>query len=88
VDAQAFNLVLVRSAAKDLQKLPEPSKTRVIRALQFLTTHPYEGKALKGELAGSYSLRVWPYRIIYSIEKEKLLVSVVAIGHRQGIYKQ
>lgn len=34
-----------------------------------------------------YRLEVWPYRIIYTIEDKKLLVIVVKIGQREGVYK-
>ncbi|MBP9850444.1 MAG: type II toxin-antitoxin system RelE/ParE family toxin, partial [Candidatus Peribacteraceae bacterium] len=36
---------------------------------------------------GKYTLRVWPYRIIYKFEKQQLTVYVLEIGHRQGVYK-
>ncbi|MBU4299512.1 type II toxin-antitoxin system RelE/ParE family toxin [Patescibacteria group bacterium] len=35
---------------------------------------------------GAYSYRVWPYRIIYRIYKNLLLIIVIRIGHRQGVY--
>jgi len=44
-----------------------------------------KGKPLIGELSGFRSLRVagQRYRIIYRIEKEKIMVSIVALGIRK-----
>jgi len=42
---------------------------------------------LEGEYRGQWSLRVWPYRIIYRVEKRKLIVLILEIAHRQGAYK-
>ena len=44
------------------------------------------GKKLKGELAGQYSLAIKPYRIVYTVEKKVVTVTVLHIGHRQGVY--
>jgi mRNA-degrading endonuclease RelE of RelBE toxin-antitoxin system len=41
---------------------------------------------LGGKLKGCYSLRAWPYRIIYQIIKKSLYVAVIRILHRQGAY--
>ena len=55
-------------------------------ALIELAQNPDLGKKLEGELRDFYSLRVWPYRIIYQIIKNELIVFVVQIKHRQGVY--
>lgn len=41
---------------------------------------------MRGDYRGAYALRVWPYRIIYRIEKKRVTVYVLANGHRQGVY--
>lgn len=48
---------------------------------------PFIGKKLEGRFEGAYSYRVWPYRIIYRVYKNLLIVVVVHVGHRQGVYK-
>lgn len=82
-----YQVRLSRTAAKEWKKIPEPYRSRIGLALQKLVEAPQEGKALKGELAGLYSWRVWPYRIIYQIVDTLLLVEVLDIGHRQGVYR-
>lgn len=45
------------------------------------------GEKLKGELLGQYKIKVWPYRIIYQIFHNKLLIVIIRVQHRQGAYK-
>ncbi|KKR05351.1 MAG: addiction module toxin RelE/StbE, RelE protein [Candidatus Peregrinibacteria bacterium GW2011_GWC2_39_14] len=74
------------NAEKDLKKLPDKFRLRVLLVLARISANPFMGKKLDGKLSGHYSLRAWPYRVIYQIFKSKLLIVVVKIGHRQGVY--
>jgi len=82
-----YQLIVQKRAEKDLNRISEKDRSKIMTALFDLREDPYIGKVLKGGLVGYRSLRVWPYRIIYRINKKKLMVLVVKIGHRQGIYK-
>lgn len=82
-----YHVVLKRNAAKRLESLPEKDRQRVLSVLAGLRADPYQGKKLQGELSGLYSLRAWPYRIIYEISKKTIAVTVVAIGHRKSVYR-
>ena len=84
---QTHNVVLKKTAQKDLKKVDKRYKARVYEALRLLAYEPYWGKSLMGDLAGFYSLRIGLYRIIYKIFKNELVVFVIAIEHRQGVYK-
>ena len=81
-----FTVILQSKAKKQFSKLPQEHKTRVLRALKVLAVTPYDGKKLNGDMHGVYSARAWPYRILYEIHKERVLVVVLTIGHRQGAY--
>ena len=81
-----MKLYLTPSAEKHYKKLPIRFKNRVKKKLLFLEENPYSGKKLVGEFKGNYSLRVWPYRIIYLIQRKKE-IWVISILHRQGVYK-
>lgn len=82
-----YRVELKPRAEKELNKLPQRDYYRIITALVGLAIDPFVGKKLEGKYKDCYSLRVWPYRIIYQINKKELLVFVIRIGHRQGIYK-
>jgi mRNA-degrading endonuclease RelE of RelBE toxin-antitoxin system len=79
------NLYYKPEAIKALKKLSSPEKKKIVRKLELLGLNPEAGKMLKGKLANLYSLRAWPYRIIYKYEKKKVIV--MAIAHRSKVYK-
>ena len=82
-----FNVFLKPKAQKQFDALSVKDRGRVFNASEGLRDDPFAGKKLQGELYGFYSLRVWPYRIIYTIEKRIITVTVVAIGQRKEIYR-
>jgi mRNA interferase RelE/StbE len=45
------------------------------------------GKPLDGRLKGFWRYKIGTYRIICRIEKERLAVVILAIGHRRDVYK-
>lgn len=81
-----WKLKIKEKVKKDLNKIPVKYQKKILEALPLITGNPFLGKKLKGEISGLYSYRVWPYRIIYKIYKSMLIVVVIEIGHRQGIY--
>ena len=83
-----YQVILKKTAIKNLKKIDERYKARINLALLELLKDPFIGKQLKGRLRAFYSLRVWPYRIVYQIIHNQLIVFVVQIKHRQGSYKK
>lgn len=82
----AFVLQIRPKARKNLDKLPEIYRFRIRQTLREIVANPFFGKKLSGERKGQYSVRVWPYRIIYLIKKTELIVLIIDIDHRQGVY--
>ena len=72
-------------AVKQLKRLPLKEKRKIVRKLDALSEDPLSGKPLRGELEGLRSLRAWPYRIIYKLTKNSIIIYSVA--HRQSVYK-
>ena len=83
---KAFQIDFSKTAIKHLKKVPSNVQGKIIRAIEQLKVNPFRGKKLQGELDGLYSLRVWPYRILYRVSKSELIIIVIDIGQRQGIY--
>lgn len=82
-----YKVEFTKKAEKHLLKLPMVYQERIRNRIDNLVENPLSGKSLEGEYKGLYSLRVWPYRIIYKILKQKLIIEVIEIKHRQGAYK-
>ena len=82
----AYRVRLKPSAEKAFQKIDKRYRQRILLALVVIGEDPYAGKKLRGERKDEWSYRVWPYHIIYQIYKNELLIIVINIGHRQGVY--
>ncbi len=75
---------------EDFKSIGDATKKRIVRDIgSKLKTAPFDfGKPLQHELKRLHSLRVGDYRIIYHIDKEGSLVTILKIGHRNEIYKE
>lgn len=85
-----YRILLSRSAEKllvEIQKRDRRLFGGIVRALDSISENPYCAKPLAGNLAGHYSYRVGDYRILFEIEKKKLLVYVEKIEHRARVYR-
>jgi mRNA interferase RelE/StbE len=82
-----YKIVVKKSVAKDLKKIPAKDVQRIISAIALLAKNPrpQQSKKLSGQ--ERYRLRQGNYRILYSIEDDKLIVCVVRVGNRKDIYK-
>jgi len=82
-----YEIVFSDKAFKQLKKLEKSVQERIIKVLERVRIRPdsYVTK-LVGDLG--FRLRVGEYRIIIDIDKDKLLVLVIKIGHRSSIYKK
>lgn len=83
----AFVLQIKSKARKNLDKITEDYRARIIATLDEIVLDPFFGKKLSGKRDGQYSVRVWPYRIIYIILKKELIILVIEVDHRGGVYK-
>ncbi len=70
---------------KDFKSISLPDRKKVVRAVRNkLAADPERyGEPLRGDLKGFWKLRVGDFRVIYSIEKERILVCVVVVGFRR-----
>lgn len=81
------NVILSKRAENDFAKIPKTEQRKINKKLILLQSEPYSGKPLQGELIGFYSIRAWPYRIVYEFQKPNLII-IHYIRHRQGAYKR
>jgi mRNA interferase RelE/StbE len=81
-----YEIVFSDTAKKQLSKLERNIQERIINALERIRIRPeLFVKRLLGD--PGFRLRVGDYRVIIDIEKEKLLLIIIEIGHRSTIYK-
>jgi mRNA interferase RelE/StbE len=88
-DTTKWTTVVTPSARRDLRSLPQQTVLRILRRIALLELDP-EGKpstALVG-IPGYRRLRVGGYRVIYTLDHNRVVIVVVAVGHRSQIYQQ
>jgi mRNA-degrading endonuclease RelE of RelBE toxin-antitoxin system len=87
---ERYELVVSGSAARIIElKLPEVVASA---AIEFITGPLLEkphrvGKELRNELTGIHSARRGAFRVLYEIDDESRVVTVLRIGHRADIYR-
>ena len=73
-----------------MHKLPPRILSAVVEfAFGDLSREPRRvGKPLRRELAGTFSARRGPYRVLYRIDDADGLVLILRIDHRGDVYRQ
>ena len=81
----SYEIIIDKSALKFIQKQPPQQQQRILFAIKRL---PTEGdiKAMRG-YRGYFRLRVGDYRVIYTINNNKLIINVINVGNRGDVYK-
>ncbi len=86
-DNRTYDVLITKKAKEMLGQISDQRiKKEVWDAARGLVTDPHKkGKPLVGELQGYRSLRVsnQRYRIIYTVQDDKVIVLIVAIGMRK-----
>ena len=81
-----MHVELTRKAARQLDHINEPLKSRIIKSLRKLEKEPPEGDIKKLEGQDGYRARIGGYRILFDIEADT--VSVYKIAPRGEAYKE
>jgi mRNA interferase RelE/StbE len=88
----AWNVEVSPRAQRQLDELDKPVARRISRFLYErigkLDDPRQIGERLQGTLSELWRYRVGDYRIICSLERERLVVLVLRIGHRREVYKR
>jgi mRNA interferase RelE/StbE len=62
-----YQIDIPSSCKKDIKNADTESKKRLKRVITLLMDDPYQGKPLRYELKGIWSIRVGKYRLTYEI---------------------
>ena len=85
-----YELVITARAAKEIDAVPrKKDRQAVVGRIQKLRDQPRPPGCTK--LSGGvdlYRVRQGRYRIVYSIEDDRLVVIVVKVGDRKDVYRK
>ena len=82
---EPYRILIKKSVSKDLKKIPKKYIKRILDAIQGLANEPRPPQSKKLSGQERYRLRQGNYRILYSIEDEKLIICVVKAGNRREV---
>ena len=82
-----YQIELRRRAQRALDKLPKSDFQAVIEAIKDLAQTPRPRGIEKVKSTGLWRIRQGDYRIIYAVDDNERLVTVVRVGHRREIYR-
>ena len=83
----SYTVEILRSAQKQLAAIDRQDQPRVISAIRTLANEPRPPGCKKLTGRPAWRIRIGVYRVIYEIHDNRLLVLVVAIGHRREVYR-
>lgn len=84
-----YEVEWARSALRRLDRLPEKAAAACIEFVSgALAAHPHRvAGELRLELAGKRSARRGDFRIIYEVDDDERVVTIIAIDHRSDVYR-
>ena len=89
MNQRRWRVVIASPAARDIDRLPMKVAAAALEAIQSIAADPRRmGKPLHLELAGQWSARRGPYRIMYSIDDSNDTITVIAVAHRADVYRR
>jgi mRNA interferase RelE/StbE len=78
-----YELRFKNSVAKDLRALPKSDVAKVLERIDALRADPRPPGSEKLSAQERYRIRQGSYRILYEIEDQEVIVTVVKVGHRR-----
>ncbi len=85
-----YNVKFLKKAVSELKAIDPIWQKRIKQKIDLLAIVPNSLKQKIKKLKGKYRhfarLRVGQYRIIFKVEKERLIILIIRIAHRSEVY--
>ena len=82
----SYEVRIVRSAEKEMDRLPGTVHARLSKRILSLQDNPRPRGVRKLSGRDEYRLRVGDYRILYLIDDRNHIVTILSVGHRREVY--
>lgn len=83
-----YEVEFVKSAQKELSKLPHQISLRIAKAIHKLSADLRKGNVRPMVGTTSWRLRVGDYRVVYDILDNRLTILIIRIRHRKEAYRK
>jgi mRNA interferase RelE/StbE len=75
-------------SCKEIQKLPRPLITKIVSAVDNLSSNPFpQGVRKLVGAENTYRIRIGDYRVLYNLIEQKVIIEIIRVGHRKDVYK-
>lgn len=84
-----YTVVTTRSFNKAIARLPANWQKRIVAKIKEVAADPYASNNNLTKLHGrdaAYRLRVGDWRVIYELHDDRLVMVILEVGPRGGIY--
>jgi mRNA interferase RelE/StbE len=86
--SKKYTVIIKETAQKEIKKLPTVYLKKIKQIILGLADDPRPHGAIKLQGGNNeYRIRVGVYRILYSIQNDKLIVFVFDVDHRKQVYR-
>ena len=84
-----YTVFTTKSFDKSLARIPANWQKRIVAKIKEVAIDPYAPNNNLTKLQGreGYRLRVGDWRVIYELQDDRLVMLVLEVGARGGIYK-
>lgn len=81
-----MDIIFSADFKKEFKKIKDKeTRVKIIKQIKKLSAKPTAGKPLQYNLKNHRTLRVPPYRIVYRVGKERIIIN--CFDHRKDVYK-
>jgi mRNA interferase RelE/StbE len=84
---ESYSIVIKKSAAKEIEDLPKRDRSAIVTKIQALSEDPRPRGCEKLSGDDKYRVRHGVYRILYEVNDDAVVVTVVRVGHRREVYR-
>lgn len=84
----SYRVEFLSSALRELSRITEPFRSRIIDRVERLADDPRPSgaKKLHGH-AAMFRIRIGDYRVVYEVADAIRIVTVTRVGHRRDVYR-
>ena len=82
-----YKVFFRKSVEKDFSIIPKKDLRKILQRIDTLADDPRPSGCEKLTGQERYRIRQGKYRIVYSIQNNKLTIWIVKVGHRSNIYR-
>jgi mRNA interferase RelE/StbE len=81
-----MEIIFAEEFRKEFKRIKDKStRLKIIKQIKKISKQPEAGKPLKNNLKNHRSLRIPPFRIIYRLETDRIIIN--CFDHRKDVYK-